>query len=121
MVEIIDDNGEATKISHDQIPYGMAFNVDHSSPAQVNIRQLYFPSWKAYNEKTGEEYPLSIDNNTGTIVLDYSGGNNKIVLKHVMIWQEKVGLTFSSFAALLLIGFGFFNKRHLNNSRRLYD
>ena len=104
------EDGSRRVIEHKDIPYGRKFTIESEEPITIRIRQLYYPSWQAYSEESGEFYQLSVTEPMGDISLAYPGGSDTIILNHKIMWQQKVGWAFTLFSFVFLAG-GYFRNR----------
>lgn len=99
------DDFSEHNITYERIPYGYTIELgDVQKPTDIIINQFYFPTWKAQLKETEESLPIRINEETGTMVIAYSGEKSEIILKHAMITQEKIGffVTFSTIICMLI-------------------
>lgn len=97
-------DGDIEALEYTDIPYGKRFVVNSEAPVTVRIRQLHYPTWRAYSEETGAHYTLKFSEPMGDIVFDFAGGQDTIVLKHTMSQQEKIGWGFTIVTLLVMLG-----------------
>ena len=80
-------------------PFKVSFEVQVEQPADITVRKMYFPGWRA--KVNNNSYPINIKN--GLISLELHPGNSKVDIFFAESLLRKVANLITLFSFLILI------------------
>ena len=85
-------------------PRKIEIDVDLIHPADLLIRQFYFPGWQAWIDQSEEtRIGVSPTQSTGFVKLSAPAGRYRIRMELTPLWPEIVGTLITAIGLLLLI------------------
>ncbi|HTK85497.1 MAG TPA: 6-pyruvoyl-tetrahydropterin synthase-related protein [Patescibacteria group bacterium] len=92
-------------------PRRKVIHVKAETPATLQLRVFYFAGWTAYDEKTGQIFPVTASAPWRAIVIEVPAGDRTVILELKTLWQEKVGAAISAATLLSICVYLFATRR----------
>ena len=91
-------------------PRTIEFQVDLNSGTTLQVRQFYFPNWRAKTD-SGNALNIRPSKQNGLIAIDLPAGSYRAQLKLIPLRQELIGATLSATGVVLLFGLSVWRNR----------
>lgn len=89
----------------------IVLHADLQTDSVIEVKQLYFPGWRASDTSTGAELAVSPGEPLGLVRVAAPAGRYEIELRLEPLWQERVGYAVSILALLTLLVMIYLGKR----------
>jgi hypothetical protein len=92
-------------------PRDIVVDVETSTDTVLAVKQFYFPGWRATDESSDEELPVSPSEPLGLLLVEVPRGEHSIALRLEPLWQERAGYAVSALALAILLAMVYIDRR----------